>query len=253
MSTALRTLVWLVAAPSVLIFCSACAALLGLLGAGRHSIDRWYRGLARACLWLSGANLSVEGAENIVPDQAYVIVPNHESNLDPLAVLVATRPASVRFVVKRQLMAIPVFGHALRWTGNVRVDRSNTARDLERIREGMESRGIEVSLLFYAEGNRSRRGALQNFKRGAFATAINHSLPVLPIGHAGTFSIWRPESAIMRKGHVHVAIGEPIPTDSLKLADRSELSERTREAVRALRTRARERVRERGWDPGGVD
>jgi 1-acyl-sn-glycerol-3-phosphate acyltransferase len=236
-----------------LILYSAGAALAALAGAPRPFVDGFYFGFARLCLRVGATRLEVHGREQLSAGQAYVIVPNHESNWDPVALVAALAPHAVRFVIKRQIIAIPVFGHALRLTGNVRVERTNTTRDVERIRHKMAERPLDVSMLFYAEGTRSRDGAFHAFKKGAFATAIAYGLPVLPIGHAGCYAIWKPETLWIRQGGVQVEIGEPIPTEGLRLADRDDLRDRTREAVGKLRDRARARLRERGLDPGGID
>jgi hypothetical protein len=52
---------------------------------------------------------------------------------------------------------------------------------------------------------------------------------------------------------VNIEIGEPIPIDGLGLEDRNELRDRTHEVVLKLREQARQRLRSRGWEPGGID
>jgi len=251
--TAVRTAVCVaVLFPGILLY-SAGAALFALLGAPRHRIDWFYHAFARLCLRVGGTELEVRGREHIVPGQAYIVVANHESNWDPPSLLAGLAPIPVRFIVKRQMMAIPIFGHALRLTGSVRVERTNTAGDIQRIREKMATRPREVSVLFYAEGTRSRDGAFHAFKKGAFATAIADGLPILPVAQAGSFRIWSPNTLRIRKGGVNIEIGEPIPVDGLGLRDRNELRDRTREVVQKLREQARQRLRSRGWEPGGID
>jgi 1-acyl-sn-glycerol-3-phosphate acyltransferase len=253
LDTWIRTAVCVLVLPIGLIAYSTRAVLLALLGAPRRRIDRCYTGFARVCLRFGGTELVVRGRENLKPDQAYVIVPNHESNWDAPGLLVALEQISVRFIVKRQIMRIPIFGHALRATGNVRVDRHNTKRDAEAIREGMAERAMDVSVLFYAEGTRSRDGAFHTFKKGAFVTAIHSGLPVLPIGHAGSHRIWTPLSLWIRKLPMVVEIGEPIPVEGLDTDDRDRLCEQTHKTVTSLRLAARKRLREMGHDPGGID
>jgi 1-acyl-sn-glycerol-3-phosphate acyltransferase len=253
LDTWIRTAVCVLVLPAGLILYSAWAVLLALLGAPRQRIDRCYTSFSKNCLRFGGTQLVVHGTENLKPDQAYVIVPNHESNWDPVGLLVALEQLSVRFIVKRQIMQVPVFGQALRATGNVRVERSNTQLDAERIREGMAERALDVSVLFYAEGTRSRDGALHPFKMGAFVTAINSGLPVLPIGHAGSYRIWTPLSLWVRKLPMVVEIGAPIPVDALTSDNRDRLREETHKAVASLRMAARKRLREMGYDPGGID
>jgi 1-acyl-sn-glycerol-3-phosphate acyltransferase len=159
----------------------------------------------------------------------------------------------VRFVVKKEISDIPIFGWAVIQTGSVRVERTGDQSDVDRIRERMGERPLDTSMLFYAEGSRSRDGALHPFKKGAFATAIAYQLPILPIGHAGCYRIWPPLTLRFRSGPAVVEVGQPIPAAHLSYDDRDELRDRTFEAVRELRARARKRVRELGVDPGGID
>jgi 1-acyl-sn-glycerol-3-phosphate acyltransferase len=112
---------------------------------------------------------------------------------------------------------------------------------------------METSMLFYAEGTRSRDGALHAFKKGAFVTAIAYGLPILPIGHAGCYRIWSPLRFGLRSGPVVVEVGQPIPVEHLAYDDREPLRDQTFEAVRELRARARKRIRELGVEPGGID
>jgi 1-acyl-sn-glycerol-3-phosphate acyltransferase len=159
----------------------------------------------------------------------------------------------IRFVLKSQLLMIPVLGAALRRTGNIAVQRTRTASDVKRIQAGMSERSPDVSILFFAEGNRSRDGSYRAFKMGAFATALDFKLPILPIAVAGTFDIWRPGSLLVRRGPIVLEIGEPIPVDGLSSEDRTGLRDRTHAAIGALRARARARLRARGVEPGGID
>jgi 1-acyl-sn-glycerol-3-phosphate acyltransferase len=242
----------LVIAPTAIAM-SICALLRAVRGAPRHKIDRLYWKFAGISLRVGGTELEVRGLENIQPGQGYVLVPNHESNWDPLALLTALRGTPVRFVAKKEISDIPIFGWALIRTGSVRVERMGNQSDVDRIREKMGARQGDTSMLFYAEGSRSRDGALHPFKKGAFATAIAYQLPILPIGHAGCYRIWPPDRIGLRSGPVVVEVGEPIPAEHLSYEDREKLRDQTFDAVRELRTRARERLRELGVEPGGID
>lgn len=253
LDTWIRTVLCVAFLPIGLLTYSALAALFTAVRAPDRWVDACYTRFAALCLWFSGSALHVRGLENLRQGQDYVIVPNHESNYDPPGLLVALKQLRVRFVIKRQIMAIPVFGHALRATGNVRVERSNTTADVARIRERMAERPLGVSMLFYAEGSRSRDGHFGEFKKGAFATAIAYGLPVLPIGHAGAYRIWTPLRLRIRKVPMVIEIGRPIPVDGLDLVDREKLRDRAHAEVAGLRRTARERLRQLGHDPGGID
>ncbi len=250
---ALRTVFCLLVLPPALLAASLSVAGLALLGAPRAWVDRVYTAFAFVGLRVGGTRLEVHGLDRVQPGAAYVVVANHESDWDPVVLAGALRRLPLRFVVKRQVARIPIFGRALLLTGNVRVERTDTEGDVARIREQMTDRPRDVSMIFYAEGTRSRDGAFHAFKKGAFVTAIAYGLPVLPVGTAGTYRVWRPLTLRIRSGPVVVEIGTPIPVTGLTTADRDGLRDQVHAAVAALRTRARDRLRAQGVDPGGID
>jgi len=253
LDTVFRTTVGVLIIPATTVALSLCALFHVLRGAPRSKVDRVYWSFGKMALRVLGTRLEVHGLENIHPGQGYVVVPNHESNWDPPSLLAALTGTPLRFIVKREISDVPIFGWAIVRTGSVRVERTGNQSDVDRVRERMGERPRDISMLFYAEGTRSRDGALHPFKKGAFATAIAHRLPILPIGHAGCRRIWTPGRFRLRSGPVVVEVGRPIPVEHLDYDDREQLREETFEAVRELRTRARERVRELGVDPGGID
>jgi len=248
-----RGLLALVLLPANLIFWSAAALVYAFRRASPRAANRCYRDFGRVCLFVGGTEVERHGLEHLKSGQAYVVVSNHESNWDPPTIVASLPDLVIRFVLKTQLLKIPVFGAALRRTGNIPVERTRTSGDVKRIQEGMSERDPDVSILFFAEGNRSRDGSYRPFKMGAFATALDFKLPILPIAVAGTYSVWRPETIWVRRGSVALEIGEPIPVEGLGAEDRAALRDRTHAAVAELRARARARLRARGIDPGGID
>lgn len=252
-ATALRTLAGLAILVPALLVASAIVVVLAVLRAPRHVIDRFYTGIADLGILVGGTRVDVFGLEHVRPEASYVVVANHESDWDPVVLFSTLRMLSMRAVIKKEMMRIPIFGRALLLSGNVRVTRTGTGEDVDQLKDTVIERPPGVSLLFYAEGTRSRDGSLRPFKKGPFATAIAAGLPILPVATAGTFSIWPPVTIRLRRGAVVVAIGEPIEVRGLRLEDRDSLRDRCFAVVRALRAQARERLRQAGGDPGGLD
>jgi 1-acyl-sn-glycerol-3-phosphate acyltransferase len=248
-----RSLVSLPLVSAATLLYSAIASALALLGRSAEDVHRAYLGLGRFCMKVAGTTLIVHGAEHMDPGQAYVVVSNHESNWDSFVLIAALPQLLVRFVAKRQLLQIPIFGRALRLTGNIIVDRNRSGADLKRIESQMSVRAQGVSVLFFAEGSRTRDGSFRTFKKGAFATALSHGLPILPVATAGTIPIWPPGSLRIRSGPVAVEIGAPIPVAGSEWDARGALRDQTHEVVGKLRARARERLRDLGVDPGGIE
>jgi 1-acyl-sn-glycerol-3-phosphate acyltransferase len=251
--TALRTGVCLAVIPAALGLVSLAVATLAFLRAPRRLIDPWYGAFARFALFVGGTTLEVHGLEHVDLARPYVVVANHESDWDPIVIFAALHRLPMRVVVKDQITRIPILGQALLLSGNVRVVRSDSAGDANRLRAGMADRDPDVSILFYAEGTRSRDGSLRPFRKGAFATALDGGLPVLPVGTAGTFSIWPPVTLRVRRGGAVVEIGHPVEVAGRDAQDRDGLRDECHEAVRQLRSRARQRLRAAGGDPGGID
>lgn len=240
--TPLRTAAALVAAPAGVLVLAPAAIGLAAAGAEARRVHHPYLAFARWCLWVGGTRLHVAGAERVPPDRAFVVVSNHESNWDPVCILAGLPQLVIRFVAKREIMDLPLFGHALRRTGNVTVVRTHTAGDVERLRDAMAQRDPVVSLLFFPEGTRSPDGALHPFKMGAFTTALAAGLPILPLGVAGTYEIWRKGGGRLRRGDAALEVGEPIPVAGRAYEDRAALRDEAHAAVAALRGRARARL-----------
>jgi 1-acyl-sn-glycerol-3-phosphate acyltransferase len=199
--------------------------------------QRAARGWARLLLRAAGVTVTVEGTEHLSPTEAQVVVSNHQSWFDILA-LFYVLPVELRFVAKKELFAIPFFGSTLRALGHVRLDRRNLKQAITAY--AVAARYIaeqRLSVLVFPEGTRSRTGALQPFKTGPFVLAIQSGAPVVPAYVAGTFGILPKGSIRVRPHPVHVAVGPPIPTAGLAIEEREALRERAREAVAALRAK----------------
>jgi 1-acyl-sn-glycerol-3-phosphate acyltransferase len=253
LETAVRTVVGCVVLPVGVLLGSTLALVLALLGTPAKRVHWIYVACSRLCLWVGGTWLEVQDGHHMDVSRAYVVVPNHESNWDSPCVTAGLSQLTLRFVAKREVTRIPVFGQALRLTGNVAVVRTDTKRDVREIWKVIGRWLPGVSVVFFAEGTRSSDGALHPFKMGAFATALGTGLPILPIGIAGTYAIWPKGAFRLRRGPVVIKVGRPILTDGLSRDDLAALRDRTFESVSRLRAEARWSLRANGSDPGGID
>jgi 1-acyl-sn-glycerol-3-phosphate acyltransferase len=212
----------------------AClAALLRLPSDGR---SRLMRACARLVLFVADVKpflVYPEGTWQRLP-RGLVVVANHESLLDTPSLLVALRARPLRFVFKREMMWIPIFGWALPALGHVPVTRHRGAAGAQRLNR---FRG-DTDLVFFAEGTRSREGKLLPLKKGAFAYAILHDRPILPVAVVGGHECLPSHSLRLSPGHVAVVVGEPIDTTGLTLEDREALRDRTAAALARLRAQA---------------
>lgn len=182
---------------------------------GTHLTETYARTWGRLFNFFSGVDNTIVGLENVDTTVSYVVVSNHLSNLDAPYHL-GTVPVGIRFLAKKELFKIPLFGPTLRAVGMVETDRQAHAAAHTEINRHV-ARVIEMgrSVIIYPEGTRSRDAELHPFKKGAFRIAVQNSMPVLPVTIAGTNKVWPPGEKWWRGGKVIMVFHPPIPTAGL--------------------------------------
>ena len=141
---------------------------------------------AKIDLWLIGVEISVKGLENLEDTNPSVILMNHESALDILIVL-AGLPINQRFMAKKELFKIPIFGWGLAFGGHISIDRANTKKAVESINKN--SKRIikkKLNIIVSPEGTRSPDGEMGSFKKGGFKLAEKYDLPLIPVTILGS-------------------------------------------------------------------
>ncbi len=213
----------------------AATALAALDRSGRRAlaVARWW---ARAVLAAAGVRLRVVDAGGRETDRPVVVLANHESYLDVPALLVALpSELDLRFLAKRSLFRVPLFGWAIRAMGFVPVDRVRRRRAVAAFEAGAGHLARGRSLAIFPEERRARGPELLPLQRGGFLLALRAGAPIVPVGIEGTARVLRPGSLRVRPGTVTVRIGEPIPTAGLGVAARRELQARVRAELERLR------------------
>jgi 1-acyl-sn-glycerol-3-phosphate acyltransferase len=213
------------------------AAVRGVRYAPGGDYDRIPREYARSLLRVSRVPVSGTGLEHLSGLATCVYVVNHQSWFDVLAVL-DVLPGSLRFMAKRELGRVPLFGRALRAAGHIEIDRGNLASAVTAYERAAVHLRRGLSAVVFAEGTRSRDGRLRPFKKGPFVLAIVAQVPVVPVYVEGSFAVLPKGSIRPRSLPITVHVGVPIPTDGLTYDDRERLAEQTREAM--IRMGARE-------------
>lgn len=202
-------------------------SLLGFFPASTFKIAILWVSLIRKCM---GLRVTVNGKEKIVPGASYILTPNHQGNADIMA-MYGTLGLPFRWVIKKELLKVPVFGLALRGTGAIALDRSNREKAIESLKAAKDKLAGGWSVIIYPEGTRSSDPHLQPFKKGAFMLAVQTGIPILPITCNGAYHILPKKTMVFIPGHVDITIGDPIPTDGLTEADVPDLMEKTRQQI----------------------
>lgn len=204
------------------------------LGASPRFYDQIPRWWARWILWATGVRVELIGLENVPDDRAQIIVANHVSWYDVLA-LAAYTPKRYRFVAKKELARVPLWGHAWIAAGHIAVDRSDNQRAVATLDQaGRTIREDNSSIIIFPEGTRSRSGELQPFKKGAFVLALHNAIEIVPVGLQGTRDILARDSWRIRAGRIIVRFGRPVSPAGYDIRRRDELIARVRSEVEEL-------------------
>jgi len=202
--------------------------------------------LALCWVWLnlffSGVRLHVRGLERIARDRGYIFMSNHRSNADIVAIAWALRDYQLRWVAKKELLRVPVFGWGLRALRNIIIDRSNREEAIESYRLARERIRRGISVMVFPEGTRGEGPELLPFKKGGFLLALETETPIVPIAVLGTARVLARKGWKLEKGDVEVIIGHPIETSGRTVEDRNRLLEEVRAAIRDLMGPAGESV-----------
>ena len=206
---------------------ASVAALVDRSGEGVVWVGgRWIDWILATC----GVKVEVAGLENVDPQQPCVFMSNHQSVFD-IAAIIKTIPVSWRFVAKRELTWIPLFGWALGMGGHVILDRSNREASVESLRRAAEQVRSGTNVVIFPEGTRSPSGEMREFKSGGFHLAIEAGVPILPVTVSGSRRITPKRSLRIESGRIRIQYGKPIPTVHLGPDDRGLLKDRVREAI----------------------
>ena len=200
------------------------------------TLDRpaaWPLGLARTwarCVLaglrvLCGIRWTVTGRDNLPPDGPMLIASNHQSAFDTMVWLLLVPSPS--YVVKRELLNIPLFGALCRLGGMIAVDRSAGAdaiRALLRAADGAVRARRQI--VIFPEGTRVPPGVRMSLQPGVAALAARTGLPVIPVA-TDSGRCWGRRAFRKLPGVIHIAIGPPIPAS----LPRAELMRRLERAI----------------------
>ena len=206
----LKTGLWAVYAKTVFWFL-APLVWLGVVCSPSMTLRWWLMRVAtRLLTHLTRTPFRVEGLEKL-PDkeQPCIFVANHASYLDgPLLIAALDRPFS--FVAKVELAKQAIAGIFLRRIGTEFVERFDVKKGAEDASYLFTLAKTGRSLLFFPEGTFTRNPGLLRFHLGAFLTAAEAGLPIVPVAIRGTRSILRGDAKLPHRGAITITVGSPI-------------------------------------------
>lgn len=134
----------------------------------------------------------------------YMILGNHKSFMDPIAVALGVRYDEIHFVGKKELGKIKLIDKFLKKLHGIMIGRGET--DMAAMRKCMQTLKDGHVLGIFPEGTRHQKDLMDHVETGAALIALRSKVPVIPVYIHGKIRIFRL---------THVYFGEPLPLEDL--------------------------------------
>jgi 1-acyl-sn-glycerol-3-phosphate acyltransferase len=170
----------------------------------------WARLLVTGLRVICGIRLSVQGLERLGPGPA-LIASTHQSAFDTFVWL--TLLPRCCYVLKQELLRLPLFGPLMPLAGMIAVDRRSGASAMRHLlREGQRAVGEQRQIVIFPEGTRAAPGQQLPLQPGAAALAARTGLPVIPaVTDSGR--CWGRRAFQKRPGTIHIWLLEPLSSE----------------------------------------
>ncbi|HEY0800910.1 MAG TPA: lysophospholipid acyltransferase family protein, partial [Steroidobacteraceae bacterium] len=174
--------------------------------------------IGRAFLRLAGIPFTVQGLDRL-PKTPCVVVANHASYIDGIAIAAAL-PPDFAFVIKKETLRAPLAGLLLRRLGSQFVERFDRHKGATDARRVLKMAATGQSLMFFPEGTFDETRQIGKFLGGAFTIAARAQMPVVAVAIHGTRDVMPPGSASLRRRPIRVEVLAILPADEARLKSR---------------------------------
>jgi len=173
--------------------------------------------------------LSIKGRENVPRNKGFILVSNHVSYLDPIALALAC-PGNLNFMAKEELFRPHFFGWIMRLNNCFPLRRKGA--DLAAIREAIKRVNLGGGLLIFPEGTRSADGKLGVGLEGVGFLVDKLNVPVIPAFVKGTFEAMPKGAWLVRPLKISIQFGKQIPLE--RRVAYSDVADKVMQAIKQL-------------------
>lgn len=226
----IRALLLVTIGVAVTVFMSFYVVVFAFITPDENASHRLAKIWAGMLLALASTKVEIIGAENILMKEPQIFMANHQSDFDILIVL-AHLPGQFRWIVKKELFNIPLFGTAMRNAGYIEIDRQNHIKAMMSIDKAARKIKEGKSVMSFPEGTRSSDGKIKPFKQGMFHLAITSGVPIVPVSIIGAREIMPKRSLRIKPGKVTMVIDKPIDVRGYSIENRQDLIDRVQNII----------------------
>ena len=154
-------------------------------------------------------NVKFHGVENLRKVDNFFVASAHQSMFETFALQIPLDGPI--FILKKELLNIPLFGWYLRKIGSIAIVRETTTKEnlnfFDKVKEEVDK--SKRPLLIFPQGTRVKLEDQPPFKKGVGRIYKALNLPCIPVAH-NTGKVWPKNSFMKYPGNIHISFLEPI-------------------------------------------
>lgn len=184
-------------------------------------------------LWITGADISYIGRENVPKDRAVLYVGNHNSYFDILLTY-SQCPGLTGYVAKSEMLRYPLPRDWMKRLYCVFLDRSDLRAGMQMILTCIDYIKNGISICIFPEGTRSKDGQMQPFHEGSLKMAAKTGCPIIPMAISNSAQIFENHMPFVRPCKVIVEYGAPVYPKELSKEDQKFLGAYTQKKIQEM-------------------
>lgn len=198
----------------------------------------WQAFLKFSCRLTSVAvfNIRCRGREFVPSTGGGLVLSNHQSNLDPVLIGLAS-DRRLNYVARKTLFKFPPFRWLINSLDAIAIDREGTG--LEGLKETLKRLKRGEMVLLFPEGTRTPDGEVHAMKPGFCAVARRSGVPIIPVAMDGAYDAWPRKQKLPGRAVIHVQFGPPISVEEIAGLNDDELVAEVERRIRACHAAAR--------------
>jgi 1-acyl-sn-glycerol-3-phosphate acyltransferase len=196
------------------------------------TLNMWARVIAWLLATAGGVRVELRGLQHL-PSGPALIAPKHQCMFDIFGLL-GVLPAAC-FVLRKELVSIPVFGWWARKCHMIVIDREGQTKALRKMLTDARARLVEAprQIVIFPEGHRNKPGVAGDYQPGVAALYRDLEMPCVPVAlNSGMH--WQKGGFLLRRGTIVFEFLEPLPAGMKRAEFMRELEERLEAASNAL-------------------
>lgn len=171
--------------------------------------------------------LHLDGRKKIPWNRPVVMVSNHRSLIDILALYKLRRP--FKWTSKTENFRLPFIGMVLSLTNSVKISRESLRSGIQFLSQAENEMKKGSSILLFPEGTRSKTNTMRTFKEGAFILAKKMRCGIIPIVLTGSEKTFDKGSWVLKgNAKIHISVLDEIPAEVVNNLELKELMARVR-------------------------